>query len=56
MKDMTMEECVEMQKYNLVEIVHNKKVQDAWKMNCMYEPIVDNLIQAFMQTHACGSL
>ena len=45
-----------MQKYNLVEIVHNKKVQNAWIMNYMHEPIIDNLIQAFMQTRACGSL
>ena len=47
---MTIDERAEMPTCNLVEIVHNKWLQQSGnKMTCMYEATVDDMIRAFMQ-------
>ena len=47
---MTIEERAEMPTCNLVEIVHNKWLQQSGnKMTCLYEATVDDMIHAFMQ-------
>ena len=47
---MTTYECTEMPTCNLVEMVHNKWLQQSGnKMTCMYEAMIDYLINAFMQ-------